>query len=609
MSFLRPSTPRSTLRTTPCFALQALSAAALTCAATSGWAAPVEGPADMRFYDAPAALTGQHGDLIAYRKTAVDLGTGAPATQAWTVKYQSTDSRGAANVVTGTVIVPTTAWTGGGERPVVSYAVGTHGLAQRCAPSLQLTQGKDYEAANIAAALKAGYAVLVSDYQGYTNGATPTYLAGVSQGNAVLDIVRAATQVPSSGITSAARVAIWGYSQGGQSAAWAAQRHATYAPGVKLTAVAAGGVPADFPVTARYLDGNTGASFLLGGVVGLAEQYPEAIPLSTLANADGQATIERGKQQCVFEALFDLQNDRLAQYTVGNQSLDQLLAAKPEINAVVQAQNLGGEKVSVPLYQYHGKADEFIPLAQTVALKKRYCSRFSNVTFDTYPSEHIATQFQAAPYVLSWLGDRFAGKTTLGTCLTLNAEPKSTAFPPGGNLVVALDKWPLTASVGLKTLGQTVNLPEASTFTAEADVTQTRLSGTLNVPNFKQTISIVGLPVSVGLQITPVGTTTGTVSLDTQGQLKIRGNAQANITITSVLGIPFGECKTEKPVDFPLTFDGPVSSLGNGGLTFQGTTSFPMIKGCFISGILSALMSGSGQTYSFTVTPPAPVRY
>jgi len=597
------------MRTVPRFILRALPCAALACALGTAVAAPVEGPADMRFYDAPSALAGQHGDLISYRGTTVTLGSGAPTTKAWNVMYQSTDSRGAANVVTGTVIVPTTAWTGGGERPVISYAVGTHGLAQRCAPSLQMNQGKDYESANIAAALAAGYAVLVSDYQGYTNGAVPTYLAGASQGNAVLDIVRAATQVPLSGITSSAKVAIWGYSQGGQSAAWAAQRQAAYAPGVKLTAVAAGGVPADFPTTARYLDGSTGASFLLGGVVGLAQQYPDAIPLDTLANTDGKATIARGKTQCVFEALFDLQNDKLSQYTVGNQSLDQLLAAKPEINAVVQAQNLGADKVSVPLYQYHGKADEFIPLAQTVALKKKYCSKFSNVTFDTYPSEHIATQFQAAPYVLSWLGDRFAGKSTIGTCLTLNAEPKSTAYPPGGNLVVGLDKWPLTASVGLKTLGQTVNLPATSTFTAEADVTQPRLSGTLDVPNFKQTIKIIGLPISVGLQITPVGSATGTVNLDNEGQLKIRGNAQANITITSVLGIPFGECKTEKPVDFPLEFDGPVSSLGNGGLVFQGTTSFPAIKGCFISAILSALMSGNGQTYSFMVAPPAPVRY
>jgi hypothetical protein len=62
-------------------------------------------------------------------------------------------------------------------------------------------------------------------------------------------------------------------------------------------------------------------------------------------------------------------------------------------------------------------------------------------------------------------------------------------------------------------------------------------------------------------------------------------------------------------VQFPIVFDGPVSSLGNGGLVFTGTTTFPQIKGCAISAILSALMSGSGQTYSFAVAPPAPVKF
>ena len=71
----------------------------------------------------------------------------------------------------------------------------------------------------------------------------------------------------------------------------------------------------------------------------------------------------------------------------------------------------------------------------------------------------------------------------------------------------------------------------------------------------------------------------------------------------------FGECKTVSPVQFPLTFDGPVSSLGNGGLTFTGTTTFPQIKGCFISAILTTMMSGSGQTYTFGVTPPAPSKF
>ena len=48
-------------------------------------------------------------------------------------------------------------------------------------------------------ALKKGYAVTITDYQGYTNGAIPTYLAGKAEGQAVLDIVRAARQIPELG--------------------------------------------------------------------------------------------------------------------------------------------------------------------------------------------------------------------------------------------------------------------------------------------------------------------------------------------------------------------------------------------------------------------------
>jgi hypothetical protein len=49
--------------------------------------------------------------------------------------------------------------------------------------------------------------------------------------------------------------------------------------------------------------------------------------------------------------------------------------------------------------------------------------------------------------------------------------------------------------------------------------------------------------------------------------------------------------------------------LGSGGLVFSGATTFPMMKGCIISAILSAFMSGSGQQYAFQVSPPAPYQF
>lgn len=575
-------------------------------------ASPIQIGAGQDFYlPSVQANTGTNGDLVSYKTAYLDLGNNIPINNSWNIMYRSKDAKGVPNLVTGTVIVPQTAWQGKGNRPIISYAIGTHGLAQGCAPSQQLQSGKDYETANIIAALKEGYAVVISDYAGYTTGATPTYLAGISQGHAILDIVNAAKQIPSVGLAQNAKTAIWGYSQGGQSATWAAQLQANnYVPNLNLVGIAAGGVPGDFLTTARYLDGNNGSSFMLQGVIGLAQQYPEAIPLNTIANSIGQTAIVRAKSQCVFQSLFEFMNKDLSTYTQGNKTLDQLLVELPEIKNVLNQQNLGGQKLSVPFYQYHGQADEFIPLDQSYALKQNYCSKFSNVTYDLYPGEHIITQFQAAPTVLSWLKDRFDGKTSLiNSCSSLKSSPKSTANPVNGDFIVSLKDWTLNASIDLKTLKQTVLLPKDSTFTADSNMTINRLNGTMNVPNFKQTLKIVGLPVTVGLSVKPNGLTSGSVTLDNEGKLKIQGTAYADITVSSLYGLPIGECKTTSPVAFPLNFEGPISSLGNGNLTFSGTTTFPQLKGCSISAVLSTLMSGSGQKFTFNVTPPAPIRY
>src|SRR5690606_33853470 len=74
-------------------------------------AAPMAGPNDISFYSPPVAPGGTRGELIWYRQTSVNLGANAPAIQAWNVLYRSTDARGAPNLVTGTVIVPSARWT------------------------------------------------------------------------------------------------------------------------------------------------------------------------------------------------------------------------------------------------------------------------------------------------------------------------------------------------------------------------------------------------------------------------------------------------------------------------------------------------------------------
>ena len=152
-------------------ALLALSVLAVLVAPSAASATPVEGPSGSAFYTPPTSTpAGSVGELVWYRPATVNLNVTLPSIKAWTVLYQSTDQHGKPDWVTGTVIVPTAKWSGKGERPVVTYAEGTQGLAHQCAPSLQIAEGTEYDGGAIIESLKKGYAVTVTDYQGYTNG-------------------------------------------------------------------------------------------------------------------------------------------------------------------------------------------------------------------------------------------------------------------------------------------------------------------------------------------------------------------------------------------------------------------------------------------------------
>jgi predicted dienelactone hydrolase len=575
--------------------------------AGSASAAPILGPAGEAFYAPPSSvpIAGTPGELVSYRPSTVNLGTGAPATKAWTVLYRSTDAKGQPEIVSGTVIRPTATLA---TRPIVSYAFGTHGQGKQCAPSKQLASGVDYEKGNIAATIKKGYTVAATDYAGYTAGTSPNYTVAADEAHNVLDIVKAASQIPSGGISATAKTAIWGYSIGGQAAAAAAELKTTYAPTINLVGLAAGGIPGDLRATAGNLNSAWGAGFLLGAVLGLQNQYPESIPFDDLANSAGQAAKASASSNCVFQQLNKWANKDIADFSTDHLSLAQLLAI-PSVGARVDEQKLGTKTLPVPMYDYHGAADQFIPLDQAYDLKRAYCAKGVRVTFDLYAGEHIGTQTQAPANVLNYLADRFAGKAAPTSCAK-NVAPVSTAAPRGGDQIVNLNAWNLTGTVRLNTLAQTLALPTTSRLTAVTNLTQQTLVADIAVPYFKTQIKVLGIPVKVGLNLVPTGQATGTVSLDDEGQLHLSGNAPVAVRLENlgVGPIQLGtNCRTERGVQIPITFDGSVAALGDGTLGTKSTATFPNLVDCYIYGpILSALMSGPGQQFNLNFVPPAP---
>ncbi len=137
--------------------------------------------------------------------------------------------------VSGSVSVPKGKPPKGGW-PVISYAHGTTGTADVCAPSRNHKGAPasayiSYVDPDLNAWLKAGYAVLRTDYQGLGTPGPHGFLIGKSEGRSVLDIVRAARALnPRIG----KRFLISGHSQGGHAALFAAGEAKSYVPDLKL---------------------------------------------------------------------------------------------------------------------------------------------------------------------------------------------------------------------------------------------------------------------------------------------------------------------------------------------------------------------------------------
>ena len=151
------------------------------------------------------------------------------------VLYTSKTPQGKRVAVSGSVSVPKGKPPKGGW-PVISYAHGTTGTADVCAPSRN--RAGDPGEAYISYVdpeqndwLKAGYAVVRTDYQGLGTPGPHPYLIGDAEGHSVLDMVRAARQLES---RIGKRFLIAGHSQGGHAALFAAGEAKTYVPDLRL---------------------------------------------------------------------------------------------------------------------------------------------------------------------------------------------------------------------------------------------------------------------------------------------------------------------------------------------------------------------------------------
>jgi pimeloyl-ACP methyl ester carboxylesterase len=329
--------------------------------------------------------------------------------QAWQILYLSTTAGGQATAISGTVFVPTAPYAG--TRPVVAYAPGTQGWGDQCAPSKEIASDSFDEQFAVSNLLAKGWAVVVTDYPGLGTPGDEAYNVGIPEGYGVLDSLRAATLLPGAGLSASAPMGIEGYSQGGAAADWAAQLQPSYAPGLHLDGVAAGGTPANLQAVANNINGTVWFAFLAGTAEGFSTAYP-SLDLNSQLTPAGRSAMAQLEGMCQAQGLLTFAGKKIQDYTVGGINP----MTEPQWESVLDANNLGSMKPQVPLYQYHGLLDEIIPYSVEQTLHRQYCALGVTTQLAGYLGDHILTQVLAQTDVVNWLAARIAGTPATGNC-------------------------------------------------------------------------------------------------------------------------------------------------------------------------------------------------
>ena len=367
--------------------------------AVEKWEAPA-------LYELPDPIPpGDPGDIYRSEK----LTSTMDGTVAWRILYHSTDLNGENILVSGTVVAPTATPPSGG-RPVVSWAHPTTGTAPRCAPSAGLDPFDLVE--GLRGLIEQGYVVASTDYPGLGADGPDSYLVGVSEGNSVLDAARAARSIPETG--AGEELLLWGHSQGGQAALFAAQSAAQYAPELTLKAVAVAAPATDL---GRLLDDDlddvSGVTISSYALTAYSEVYPDAA-LDTILTPAGVTATPGMNALCLLgqnSAIHAIARPLVGAYFSGDPTT-------VEPWATLLAENSpGAVALTVPLLIAQGETDTLVDPKTTRAFAEHECSIGTRVTYLSLPKTgHGLAALRALDTLIPWFAQVQRGETVTSTC-------------------------------------------------------------------------------------------------------------------------------------------------------------------------------------------------
>ncbi|MFD6161828.1 lipase family protein [Nocardia sp. NPDC060256] len=367
---------------------------------------PVPDPANDAWYRPPADLDSlANGQIIRTRDVGTwVLGIPMPLTTRQ-ILFRTTDSRDRPAATTTTVLIPGIPWTGS-PRPILSYQEAIDGNSALCNPSYTLRAGVFKEITLLAGFLAQGFAVVVTDFDGFDG----TQFLTFGEGKMVLDGIRAAKNEPGLGLADSA-AGLYGYSGGGSGTARAAEMHRSYAPDVLVLGSAQGGVPGDMVSIARQnITHDQGIANFSGpsnftmwlALSNLAATYPEVFDPTEFLTEQGQAVLSNVEGRCIYTAAMTGAYRPVADYLKPGKGLDD-----PGIQRILVGQSLGQPQnlPDMPVLMWHAIWDELLSFPD--AIKSTVDSYWANgvdLRYFTNPiPEHVVGDVTAVPVAETWI--------------------------------------------------------------------------------------------------------------------------------------------------------------------------------------------------------------
>lgn len=362
----------------------------------------VLGPDEDLYALAAGELTpGEPGELIAVQPVPGVL----DGADVWRVLHWSASLEGDPVPVSGLVAAPAGA-APDGERTVVSWAHGTTGIADECAPSRDPVRLAGLALA--APLIERDMVVTFTDYEGLGTPGRHPYLVGESEARGVLDIVRAAQHLE---VGAGDRVVIWGHSQGGHAALFANEVAEDWAPDLEVLGTIAVAPPSQLPVLARLdLRGNQLKHFVGMILATWPEAYPDADP-ADVAVPEALDSLDQVDEGCFPQVA------AAWQATLDEPLLREGALETPPWPDLVEANEPGRRPGASPVLIVHGDDDSLIPAASSALLVDQMCAAGATVHRRTYPgADHSSVLAAAAADTAAWIDARTAGQAAPDDC-------------------------------------------------------------------------------------------------------------------------------------------------------------------------------------------------